>query len=229
MKANCLRSLLFAWAFLFVSGLPAHSFLTPRLRAADNCQLPSPASLNATIINSTSASFTWTAVSSASGYRVRLYALSDMSLVADNLTLDLYTTFGGLSAGASYRCAVSAVCSGETQNTISDNLIVIDIILNNSSPGNETAPAITPEQPANQILPVQNPFHEVLRLSVAVSEPLSYHLQLIRTDGSLAFEQNGVTDGEGELAIPTEAFEKGMYFLRIEAGDRVQVFRVLKW
>lgn len=194
----------------------------------DNCTLPAPSSLNTTALGSTTATIAWSGVANAFAYHIRIYTLPEGNLISDFLSFDLNTTLSGLNSGASYRCAVSAVCNGDAPGSEVENSIVIDIVLNNSSPGNEAAGTHEHPQPAPVFSFLENPFSGVLRFSVDAGAPLPYHLQMISADGRLVLEQNGIASPAELVSVATPDLASGLYFVRVETGGMVQVFRLFR-
>ena len=193
----------------------------------DNCTLPAPSSLSASALSATTATLVWSGVTNAYAYHVRVYALPEGNLVSDFLDFDLNATLSGLSSGVAYRCYVSAVCTDTPGNEV-ENSIVIDIILNNSSPGNKASGAFESPEENPQVVMLGNPFSDLLRFGVETGAPLPYRLQLISADGRLILEKNGVVLPGETLSVAAPELAPGLYFVRMETAGRVQVFRMIR-
>lgn len=222
MRLNRLIPAILSWALFFTTLLPA------RPKVSD-CDLPAPASLEASV-DAASVSLSWAEVPGAQGYHVQVYTLPDGQTVRDFECFELTSAIGELLPGGAYRCAVTALCSSSALD-IHGNTIVIDIVLNNFSPGDET-PSTTPTNAQDATaLPVslaQNPFSDRLRLFVPVSESTPVHIRLFRSDGRLALERTLVAEPESWLELPAEALEKGWYWVRIETQNGARTLLALK-
>lgn len=221
MSMNRLLSAIFFSAL----ALPCLLFARPDL---PDCELPAPDSIKATL-NATSVGLSWDGVPGAYGYQVRIYALPDGELVSELEKIDTAAQIDNLEPGGSYRCVISTLCQSGIAAT-HENTIIIDIVLNNSSPADES-PVTPTEGPAATAVAaswVQNPFSDLLSLFIPAAESAPARIRLLSAGGQLVFDQT-LPDGAGpwiELAV--ESLDAGLYWVRIETGAGVQTLRAVK-
>ena len=90
-----------------------------------NCQLPAPATFQATRTSGTTAALEWAVVQGAASYQVAVYDLGSLELVHNSTVTGTSTSLNGLETGKTYRYLLAANCSnGEASSAF----IIDDII-----------------------------------------------------------------------------------------------------
>lgn len=109
--------------------LPQRQILIPVPRNSNTpeavaCTLSAPVSFDAKRTSSSTADLSWSAVSGASAYKLRIYIVGNLRLVSETTQKGLSKTINGLQSGVAYRFELASICSDQV---VSRSTVVKDI------------------------------------------------------------------------------------------------------
>ena len=92
---------------------------------AFTCSLPAPGTFEGEKTGSATAYLSWSTVTDATAYRLRVYDVNSQSLVSNTIEYGNSAYLSNLSSNGHYRCELASICLG---GTTSDFIIVADIL-----------------------------------------------------------------------------------------------------
>jgi hypothetical protein len=180
---------------------------------------PAPAGLNVSNVGTTTATVGWTAVACASnGYRI-MYRPDDQALVAwTYLNVAAGSTNSGLSLlqpGKKYLWKVRANCAtGFSTNTTGPAFTMLTSLAANT-------PEVTSATTAEGISVFPNPTRSELNVNVNGFDTETTTMTVLDASGRVLMQQN--LSAQGVHTFDVSSFATGIYMIRVQGGDRVEV------